>query len=190
MSIAKGQDLQAQELLLNVPNSIHLVVPSICYIEALLTLEKEEQYSQRFIQELDTKISEAVRDKTSAHAELLRDSLEQSRINFGQQINSIQERFYEAFELISNKSEIITLSKSILDDSLEKNVLEKDLIDRLILNFIIHHARLRSDESKVFLSANYKEFGKKEVREILQSYNIRYFSKTQHFLNWLNSQLN
>lgn len=61
MSIAKRRDLQAHELLLNIPNSIHLVVPSICYVEALLALEKEEQYSQRFIQEIDTKISEAIR---------------------------------------------------------------------------------------------------------------------------------
>ncbi|KJH70217.1 PIN domain-containing protein [Aliterella atlantica] len=189
MSIAKGRDLQAQEILLNIPNSIHLVVPSICYVEALLTLEKEEQYSQRFIQDIDTKISEAIRDETSAYAESLRTSLEQTRIKFIQQLNSVQERFYEAFEQLYNKAEIINIDKSILDDTLEKNVLEKDLIDRLILNYIVHHARFHNDEMKVFLSANYKEFNKGEVKEILQIYNTRYFSNTQNFLGWLNSQL-
>lgn len=190
MSIAKGRDLQARELLLNTPASIHLVVPSICYIEALLTLEKEEQYSQRFIQEIDNQINEVGRDKTSQYAEFLRSSLEQSRIGFIQQINSVQERFYEAFDQLYNKAQTITLNKSILDDSLEKNVLEKDLLDRLILNYITYHARSHSNESKAFLSANYKEFGKREVREILQSHNVLYFSITQNFLGWLNSQQN
>lgn len=188
MSIAKGRDLQAQNLLLNTPSSIRLVVPSICYVESLLTLEKEEQYSQRFIQELDNKISEVGRDKTSLHAESLRASLEQSRIGFIQQVNSVQDRFYEAFEQLYNKAQIINLSKGILDDSLEKNVLEKDLIDRLILNYILYHARSHSSENKVFLSNNHKEFGKMEVREVLQSHNVLYFSTTQNFLGWLNSQ--
>lgn len=155
-----------------------------------MTLEKEEQYSQRFIQEIDNQINEVGRDETSPYAESLRASLEQSRIGFIQQINSFQERFYEALEQLYNKAQTITLNKSILADSLEKNVLEKDLLDRLILKYITYHARYHSNESKAFLSANYKEFGKREVREILQSHNVLYFSITQNFLGWLNSQQN
>lgn len=45
MGIAKGQDPQAQNLLLNTPTSIAIVIPSICYVEALTTLEQEEKYN-------------------------------------------------------------------------------------------------------------------------------------------------
>lgn len=75
MSIAKGRDLQARDLLLNTPTSIELVFPSVCYIEALLTLEKDEQYSQRFIQHLDNQLNEVKRDETSLYSTSLYASL-------------------------------------------------------------------------------------------------------------------
>ena len=72
---------------------------------------------------------------------------------------------------------------------MERNILERHLTDKLILECIIHHARLHSSETKVFLSSNSKEFGKREVVEILQHTGIQYFNKTQNFLGWLQSQL-
>lgn len=66
--------------------------------------------------------------------------------------------------------------------------MEKHIIDKLILECIIHHARLNIDEIKVFLSHIYKEFGKREVIEILQDAGIQYFNKTQNFLGWLQIQ--
>jgi hypothetical protein len=43
MGIAEGQDPQAEDLLRNTPNSVRLATPSICFVEALTTLEQEEK---------------------------------------------------------------------------------------------------------------------------------------------------
>jgi ribosome biogenesis protein Nip4 len=189
MGIAKGQDPQAEDLLLQTLTSVSLAVPSICYVEALTTLEQEEKYNKDFIGRLDIQINEADRDKNSENAQLLLSLLNQSKVQFLERINVIKERFYIAFNQLSNEAEIITLNPAMIQESLERNILQKHLIDKLILECIIHHARLHVSETKVFLSSNSKEFGKREVIEILQHSGIQYFNKTQNFLGWLQSQL-
>lgn len=67
-------------------------------------------------------------------------------------------------------------------------MLKKHLMDKLIMECIVHHARLYPDEIKIFLSANSNEFCRGEVIEILQDSEIQYFNKTQNFLGWLQSQ--
>lgn len=49
MGLAKGQDEQAENLLQNTPISVRLAVPSICFLEALTTLEQEEKYNKDFL---------------------------------------------------------------------------------------------------------------------------------------------
>ena len=71
MGIAKGQDPQARNLLLNTPTSVCLAISSICYVEALTTLEQEEKYNKDFLRRLDIQINEAERDKTSQKSQLL-----------------------------------------------------------------------------------------------------------------------
>ncbi len=63
MSIAKGQDELAENFLLNIPTSVRLAIPNICYVESLLTLEQESKYSQDFLRTLDIQVNEAQRDK-------------------------------------------------------------------------------------------------------------------------------
>ena len=65
---------------------------------------------------------------------------------------------------------------------------DKHLVDKIILECIIQHARLHPDITKVFLSANTKEFGRREIVQLLQDTDIRYFSKTTNFLGWLQTQ--
>ncbi|BAZ26583.1 hypothetical protein NIES4073_74910 [Kalymmatonema gypsitolerans NIES-4073] len=189
MGIAKGQDPQAEDLLRNTPNSVRLVIPSMCFVEALTTLEQEEKYNQDF-RKLDIQINEAERDKTSQAAQLLVRQLKQSKISFNSRINKIEERFYAAFKQLSSKAEMITLNTGILQESLKRPILEKHVIDKVILECIVHHARLHPNETKVFLSSNSKEFGKREVTEVLQDTDVQYFSNTQNLLGWLQSQSN
>ncbi|WP_155960671.1 PIN domain-containing protein [Fischerella sp. PCC 9605] len=188
MGIAKGQDSQAENLLRNTPNSVRLAVPSFCYVEALTTLEQGEKYNQDFLRRLDIQINEAQRAKKSQPSQLLGSLLDQSRISFLERINEIERNFYLAFNLLASKAEMITLNPDILQGSLNRTILEKHIIDQLILECIIHHARLNIDETKVFLSSNSKEFGKREVIEILQDAGIQYFNKTQNLLGWLQAQ--
>lgn len=189
IGIAKGQDPQAQNLLLNTPTSIAIVIPSICYVEALTTLEQEEKYNKDFLCRLEIQINEAERDKISQKSQLLLSLLNQSKVSFVEHKNEIVQGFDIAFNQLINKAEEIPLATEIIQQSLGRNILQKHLIDKLILECIIHHARLHPSETKVFLSSNSKEFGKREVVEILQNSGIQYFNKTQNFLGWLQSQL-
>ncbi|MBN3942127.1 hypothetical protein [Nostoc sp. NMS9] len=187
MSIAKGQDSQAQELLQNTPSSLRLVVPSICFVESLTTLEQEEKYNLDFLRKLDIQINQAERDN-SDNARLLLSRLEQSRTSFFQRNNEIKERFDLAFNQLAMESEMITLSKGIFQGTLNRAILEKHIIYRIILECIIFHAGLHPNKNKLFLSSNSKEFGRREVMEVLRDTDIQYFNKTQNFLGWLQSQ--
>lgn len=189
MSIAKGQDPQAQELLQNIPYFVRIVVPIICFTESLTTLEQEEKYNLDFLRQLDIQINQAERD-CSENARLLLSSLEQSRTSFLQRINEIKERFDIAFDQLAKKSEIITLSTSLVEGTLNRAIFEKHIIDRIILECIIFHAGLYPNENKLFLSSNSKEFGRREVTKILQGSGIQYFNKTQNLLGWLQSHSN
>ncbi|MEH2384707.1 MAG: PIN domain-containing protein [Nostoc sp.] len=189
MSIAKGQDSQAQELLQNTPSSLRLVVPSICFVESLTTLEQEEKYNLDFLRKLDIQINQAERDN-SDNARLLLFSLEQSRTSFLERNNEVKERLDVAFNQLISKSEMITLSTVIFQRTLNREIFDKHIIDRVILECIIFHAGLHSNENKFFLSANSKEFGRREVIEVLRDSGIQYFNKTQNFLGWLQCQSN
>lgn len=188
IGIAKGQDSQAEDLLQNTPLSVRLVMPSICYVEALTALEQEEKYSQDFLNRLNIQINEAERDKKSENAQLLSNLFNQSRVRFNRRKNDIRQRFFATYNQLLGKAEMMELNIDILQANLQRNILEKHIIDKLILECIIHHARLNSDEIKVFLSSNSNEFGKREVVEVLQDINIEYFNQTQNFLGWLQSQ--
>lgn len=190
MSIAKGQDSQAEELLRNLPNSVRLAMPSICFVEALTTLEQEKKYHQDFLRRLDIQINEAQRAKNSPTAQLLNSSLDQTRVTFLERINDIERKFYAVFNQLIAKADIITLNVEIFQESLGRTILEKHTIDKLILECIVYHARLNPNEIKVFLSNNSKEFGQREVMEILQDAGIQYFNKTQNFIGWLQTQSN
>ncbi|MEH1846677.1 MAG: hypothetical protein V7L25_17190 [Nostoc sp.] len=103
VGIAKGQDTPAQDLLQNTPSSLRLVVPSICFVESLTTLEQEEKYNLDFLRKLDIQINQAERDN-SDNARLLVSRLEQSRTSFFQRTNEIKERFDVAFNQLVRKS--------------------------------------------------------------------------------------
>ncbi|MBE9257285.1 hypothetical protein IQ228_07935 [Dolichospermum sp. LEGE 00246] len=80
MSIAKGQDSQAEDLLYNPPNSVKIFIPNICYIEAVSVYKLEKQEKLKFKRELELKITEIDRDKTSNYAPLLSQQLQETII--------------------------------------------------------------------------------------------------------------
>ena len=189
MGIAKGRDLEAQNLLLDTPTSVSIVIPSICFFEAQMTLMQDEKYNKVFFDSLNMQINEAERDRTSENARLLYARLEQSRASFQDRIDDTKQRFNFAYNQLVNIAEEIPLQLAAIQDGLQRNVLqEKHLMDKIILECIIRHARLHPDETKVFLSSNTQEFGKPEVSDIFRDAGILYFSKTQNFVGWLQSQ--
>jgi hypothetical protein len=104
-------------------------------------------------------------------------------------IDDTKQRFDFAYNQLVNIAEEIPLQLAAIQDGLQRNILlEKHFIDKIILECIIQHARLHPDRMKVFLSSNSQEFGQREVNNIFRDAGILYFSKTQNFLGWLQSQ--
>lgn len=195
MSIAKGQDAEAGILLRSTPETVRLAIPSICYVEALSTWQKEKDYTLRFQGELLKQINESKRDQTSIHAKSLVSSLEQAIISSTKRLNDILVRLDEAVEQMLRKAEMITLNVNTLQEisqiSLsqpEALMVKDDIIDNLIIKSILSHAALHLDEIKVFLSGNTRDFGTPAVQQVLRDAGINYFSRTQNFMGWLQSR--
>lgn len=196
LSIAKGQDPQADTLLQNLPSWVRLVIPSICYIEALSTWKDEQKYSQRFVDQLKLKLNEARRDRTSSNAASLVAYIERILSTNEELLNDIQRRLSQAIDQLLTQAEMIELTIDILQEISSSTLvrpntalIENDPIDNLILNCVIAHARLHPTEVKVFLSSNTRDFGKATVQEALRNANVdNYFSRTQAFLGWFQSR--
>lgn len=193
MAIAKGRDLEAKQLLQNIPPSISIAIPAICYVEAINTYRIDKKNQSEFQAEMDKQINEAMRDKTSIHAKLLLVHLEKAYIENTRLLNDVQIRFSETINLLTQNAEIINFTSSIIKDisqhavALKETLLIKNDLN-LILQCIVSHANQHPHDQKVFISGNTKDFGKKEVREVLNSAKIKYFSNTKNFLGWLDSQ--
>ena len=196
MAVAKGRDLEAGQLLRNLSPLIRLAIPAICYVEVINTYRIDKQNQLKFQAEMEKQINEAMRDKISVHADLFQVSLERASIENLLLLNDVQDRLSEVIELLTENSEMINFDNNIIKDISNKIFIEtetllikNDLMDNLILQCIVSHANQHANNQKVFISGNTKDFGKKEVQEILNSATIKYFSNTKNFLGWLESQL-
>ncbi|BAY28427.1 hypothetical protein NIES2107_02560 [Nostoc carneum NIES-2107] len=196
MAIAKGQDLEAENLLRSLPQSIRIFIPNICYVEAINKWEKEKYYVQEFEKELNKQINNSERDLTSPNAHSFLTYLEQTRILNKSLLNDIQSRLFNAIDVLLKKAEIINLDTNIIRNISEAAIIQpetllikQDIIDNLILQCIISHGKNSyPTDKKVFLSGNSKDFGKRDVKQALKNAGIKYLTNTQDFLAWLNSQ--
>ncbi len=176
MSIAKGQDLEAKNLLYSLNPSIRIVIPDICYVEALNRWEKEKYYVKEFEKEVDKQINNSKRDLTSSNSQIFLAHLEQG--------------LFDAIDMLIQKAEIIQLDTTLIRAISEAVIIQpetllikQDIMDNLILRYIISHANAYPKIDRVFLSSNKNDFGKPEVREALRNAGIsKYFSQTQDFL--------
>lgn len=190
MSIATGRDSDAHKLLWQKPTSVQLVIPCICYMESLSALEDEVKRYNSSQERLKNLKSEAIRDFTSAQARSLSFNIEQSLVDYRNRMTEIKNRLYQAIDQLSQQGEMIDLTPEIVQESLNNPLITKDPTDNLILHCILHHAKTRPDDVKVFLSGNIKEFRQLlEVQDALQAVGVlKYFSHTENFLGWLESQ--
>lgn len=189
MSIGTGRDPQANTLLQNTPSSVQLVMPSICYMEALSALEQEQKYRRRLENEINLQISQLRRDVTSTHARNLLALLEQSKTENKELIKDVEMRIFEAIHQIASKVQMIELTAETIRQHRVMPLFDQDHTDNLLLYCILHHAYCHPTESKAFLSSNSREFRQVEVQDALRNAGVtNYFTRTQDFLAWLQSQ--
>ncbi|PAX56161.1 hypothetical protein CK510_10505, partial [Brunnivagina elsteri CCALA 953] len=134
MAIAKGQDELAEDLLNNLPTNINLLIPNICFVEALTTLEQENKYDNKFIHSLNIQVNEAERDNTSGNAKLVVSHLKQAKISFLKNKNDTRLRFNSTFHLLCERAEIIEFNTKTLLECLKEGILENHILDKIILN--------------------------------------------------------
>ncbi|MBC6422441.1 MAG: hypothetical protein GDA43_15535 [Hormoscilla sp. SP5CHS1] len=188
MSIATGRDPEALTLLQNPPALVQIAIPCICCLEALSVLEQEEKSRKNFEQELDIQINRAQRNRLSHAAQSIVFHLRQVRDNNQTLIGETKAHLFQAFNQIWSQAELMALTADMLESSWRQIIIQ-DRTDNLILHCILGHAREHPRSEKVFLSGNVKDFGTSKVREALRQAGVsHYFSRTQDFIGWLQSQ--
>ncbi|MEH2362798.1 MAG: hypothetical protein V7K58_24405 [Nostoc sp.] len=114
-------------------------------------------------------------------------SLQTAKLDNEAMTDDIENRLSEVLKWAANNVELINLESSILIISLNQQLIT-DPTDNLILHCILAHAKTSSDEQKVLLSGNHKDFGTKEIKQILGAAGIqKYVASTGDFLGWLQS---
>jgi hypothetical protein len=188
MSIATGRDPDAATVISSPSPLLRIVMPGICYLEALSTLESESRSTRQFTEVLKARIKQAQRDWTSVHAQPLCFHLEQALAEIVHQFNDVEVRLFQAMSNLSERVALIEPDRNVIDSSIRNRVLKEDLTDNLILHCVLQHAALNPGEERALLSENTRDFGRVEVRKMLRDADVKFFSKAKSFLDWLEAQ--
>lgn len=91
--------------------------------------------------------------------------------------------------MLENKINWINPQSGEFQTTLTQPILKKrkEIRDNLILQSILNHASNNIEVHKLFLSSNYKQFNKPEVKKEFKQVNIQYFTSSEDLINWLNS---
>ena len=186
MSIATGRDPEAGQLL-KAPPPIRIVMPSVCFIEAMSALEQERKHLGEFTGSLQGRIKQSRRDRTSEHVNPLIELLDQAFRKAGDLHNDIERRLFDSLIKISEVAERVEPLPEIVRKSIERPIIQRDLTDNLILHCILHHAANHQQNERAFLTGNSKDFGSELVKPMLLQAGVRHFSEAKSFLGWLGS---
>jgi hypothetical protein len=192
IGIAKGQDPDGAAFLGDAFHDVELIVPSVCFMEALSTWTFEAKQRKKFLTELEAYKREVDRD-VSFRAEgppvkQLGEQCEALRLGSESYLNFVEARLYEALDQLVDLAQKLHPDDDMLREALSHDHID-DPTDNLIYCCVLRHARLNPDPEgrKAFLSGNHKDFRKPEVVQPLDLAGVRYFSQTKDALGWLRS---
>lgn len=199
LAIAKGQDPEAMELLQNpLCSSVRIVIPSICYMEALVAFEEDRQRRESFKKTIDQQLSEARRDETAQDREALVSALSDALVRYGNLLNDVEARFQMAVQAMSSRFEMVHLTPESLVRGMNEQLFpkQKQRRDNLVLHCILHHARQHLNDRKILLT-NDSAFWKDEIvgqptpakQALLDAGVEQHFTRTRNFLGWLQQEL-
>jgi rRNA-processing protein FCF1 len=186
LACAKGQDLIANALIEAPSTEIQLMIPSVCFMEALSTIEAESRHRKKWINDLRSYRREVGRDLHSSHAVELSSHLEAAAVGSENLLNDIKDRLLTAFGRMATAEQIIPLDPMTIHEGFRFDMLG-DPTDSLILSIILMHANRNPAEAKALLSGNHSDFDQPAVKDLLDGASIHYFSKTEAALGWLRS---
>lgn len=189
ISFAKNQDKESQRLIepqQNISN-LKIATPAICCMESFSVLEDERRRRHGFTEKLEREIKELDGNINSEYSREILRSLQAAKLKNEAMTNDVENRLFNVIQWAANNIELIQLKSSVLINSIQQELIP-DPTDNLILHCILDHAKISSDEMKVLLTGNSKDFGTKEIKQVLNAAGIqKYIASTKDFLRWLQS---
>ena len=190
MAIAKGRNKELEDFVYDSSNNLQFVIPSICLMETLVAIEREEKRSKSFSQTIQIEMNEAKRNKELNNSQSFVNYLESSLIDYDDILTDFKKRFLNILEYLKNHGELIEPSIKMLEATLTNPLLpgKNQKRDDFILQVILAHAENNLSINKAFFSENTKEFGNTNIQQILANLGINYFSRMSNLEGWLNKQ--
>ncbi|MBC6420576.1 MAG: DUF4935 domain-containing protein [Hormoscilla sp. SP5CHS1] len=188
MSLTQKRNPAIESLLSNLPNDVQLILPSICYMEALFAFQQDKKRRKEFDRDLAIEINEAKRSNLTV-SQLVMNDLKQSQERYDTLSEQLNTEFIESLMFLASRLTLIhpqpdTLVRTLVDPKLNKFTERRD---DLILCCIVEHAQNHSSERKAFFSENTKQFGQQPVREVYREVGITYFGNVENLQGWLRS---
>lgn len=190
MAIAKGRNKELENFVYDSSENLKFVIPSICLMETLVAIQREEKRSQSFSQTIQIEMNEAKRNKELNNSQSFVNYLESSLIDYDDILTDFKKRFLNILEYLKNHGELIEPSIKMLEATLTNPLLlgKNQRRDDFILQVILAHAENNLSTDKVFFSENTKEFGNTNIQQVLANLGINYFSRMSNLEGWLNKQ--
>ncbi|MBD2134654.1 DUF4935 domain-containing protein [Sphaerospermopsis sp. FACHB-1094] len=190
MAIAKGRNKELEDFVYQSSDKLKFVIPSICLMETLVAIEREEKRSQSFSQTIQIEMNEGKRNKELANSDSFVNYLELCLIDYGKLLRDFRKRFLKILEYLKNHGELIEPRIEILESTLNAPLIpgKNQKRDDFILQVILVHAQNNLSMSKVFFSENTKDFDNTNIQQVLANVGINYFSKVSNLQRWLNEQ--
>lgn len=188
LGFAKGQDRAARALLDRGADAIRLVLPTVCFLEALGAFEAEQRFRRKAMNAVEQDVKQIRRNLASPHPHRLVNLLELSQVEAQDLLNETGDRLRQVLSLLAARAEFLELTPMIVAAALADRLIP-DGTDNLILHAILDHARGNPGVAKAFLTANTRDFDRPEVREALRQAGVdKCFARTEDGLGWSGSR--
>ena len=141
MAIAKGRNKELEDFIYDSSKNLQFVIPSICLMETLVAIEREEKRSQSFSQTIQIEMNEDKRNKELNNSQSFVNYLESSLIDYDDILTDFK-----------NHGELIEPSIKMLEATLNNPLLlgKNQRRDDFILQVILAHAE--NNLSKIFIN--------------------------------------
>jgi predicted nucleic acid-binding protein len=186
IGVSRGQlvsEDHAENLVRDVFPDLRVVIPEVCFMEALKVMEEERKGRAQFHIALEERARQARRDHVFDAAPALAGYLEQAIIASDEHLGMTELCLWETLASFAADAELIPLNFDLVDRFLDYEYLG-DPSDNLILHCICDHARAHPQGKKAFVTEDV-HFKEAKVVEFLKSRGIRHFQKVESALGWL-----
>lgn len=192
MAIAKGRNKELEDFIYHRNDNLKFVIPSVCLMESLVAIEREDKRSNSFAQTAKIEISEAKRSKELTDSQSFANYLELSLIDYDLMSGDFRKRFLHILAYLKINGELIEPNIAMLEKTFSQPLLlgNNKRRDDFIIQVILAHAENNLAITKAFFSENSKEFSNSNIPHFLANLGITYFSQISNLKAWLNQQQN